>query len=524
MNATAMKTEIASTSSSIAVGRSSLPILSRHGELEMMCDEVDFFVDPTLQAPFCLAGDNSVVFAATLLRNSVAAAVMIRHAVELMRWRSSRDATDDPSWQLARGLLAMRCAAHYLAGLAEVERSEAELSLPAVLVDAYRAVSGDDWSELRAVLGGAPNLVDLAIALEPTSALDRRALLFDPLTRTRAFNIYASLAPLAAPVEHLLATGGDPRIAIDATTGRNGYGSANLPQPGIFAFSSSTASTISPGAYGACEALRIRLMNAAAAATFATAATAALAEIRADLAELLGLSSLPGCEVILTASGTDTELVAVALATAGHADPLTSIVVAPDETGSGIPQAAAGRHFLDRAALASKVVAGSPLSGLDGRQIRISSVDIRDGDGRTRPLSIVDQEVEADVDRAIAAGGRVLLNVLDCSKTGHGAPSIGLVKRLAQRHGNRLTVVVDCCQMRLSATSLRGYVAAGFLVQITGSKFFGGPPFSGALLVPPAVAARAAKGLWLPPGLTAYCARAEWPQAFAATTGRSPIP
>src|SRR5512140_3009025 len=49
---------------------------------------------------------------------------------------------------------------------------------------------------------------------------------------------------------------------------------------------------------------------------------------------------------------------------------------------------------------------------------------------------------------------------------------------------DRVQVVVDACQMRLGRPRLRKYLDRGCMVIVTGSKFFTGPPFSVALLVP----------------------------------------
>ena len=103
------------------------------------------------------------------------------------------------------------------------------------------------------------------------------------------------------------------------------------------------------------------------------------------------------------------------------------------------------------------------------------------------------------------------MHVLAGSKTGLSAPSFEAVQRLHERFGARLDVVVDACQMRLAPERVRAYLEAGCMVLITGSKFFGGPPFSGALLVPAGVAARAPELAPLPPGLAGYFTRPEWP-------------
>jgi hypothetical protein len=79
-------------------------------------------------------------------------------------------------------------------------------------------------------------------------------------------------------------------------------------------------------------------------------------------------------------------------------------------------------------------------------------------------------------------------------------------------HGERLTVLVDACQFRLSPDSLQAYLAQDFMVAITGSKFVGGPAFCGALLLPPGVARRSRR---VPlDALGAYSSRFDWPPGW----------
>jgi hypothetical protein len=52
-------------------------------------------------------------------------------------------------------------------------------------------------------------------------------------------------------------------------------------------------------------------------------------------------------------------------------------------------------------------------------------------------------------------------------------------------------------------------------VLITGSKFFTGPPFSGAVLVPATLSARMAAVPAAAPGLVDYSSRSDWPQGWA---------
>ena len=60
---------------------------------------------------------------------------------------------------------------------------------------------------------------------------------------------------------------------------------------------------------------------------------------------MCGAADLPGVEVVLTPSGTDGEYAALHLARGGSNRALVNIVIAPEETGSGVLAAAQGRHF-----------------------------------------------------------------------------------------------------------------------------------------------------------------------------------
>jgi hypothetical protein len=88
---------------------------------------------------------------------------------------------------------------------------------------------------------------------------------------------------------------------------------------------------------------------------------------------------------------------------------------------------------------------------------------------------------------------------------------------LARRYGPDLAIVIDCCQFRTSAETLARYLDAGWLVLVTGSKFFTGPPFIGAVLVPRAIAEQARQRP-LPRGLVAYATRDDFPAGWRAAT------
>jgi selenocysteine lyase/cysteine desulfurase len=103
---------------------------------------------------------------------------------------------------------------------------------------------------------------------------------------------------------------------------------------------------------------------------------------------------------------------------------------------------------------------------------------------------------------------------MDCSKLGWRTPSEECLDEIARRWPYQVRIVVDACQMRLSRRRLNTYLERGYMVLITGSKFFGGPAFSGALLVPAVLARSIARGRRMAGGLIDYASRSDWPQGL----------
>jgi hypothetical protein len=112
---------------------------------------------------------------------------------------------------------------------------------------------------------------------------------------------------------------------------------------------------------------------------------------------------------------------------------------------------------------------------------------------------------------------------MDSSKLGWRAPSEACLEEISVRWPQQVQVVVDACQMRLGRPRLRKYLDRGYLVIVTGSKFFTGPPFSGALLVP-AVLSKALDAVpGIASGLREYSSRSDWPMQWSALRARFPV-
>jgi hypothetical protein len=309
-----------------------------------------------------------------------------------------------------------------------------------------------------------------------------------------------------------IASGGDDRIWLDPVTRRNRYGVPAAPAPDELWFSSSTASAVSLRGWNAARQALERLAGCEAQP---------VAEWFDDLRRrLLTLYGPPGAEAILAASGTEAELVTLALALGLAEGPLTNIVIAPAETGSGVPAAASGLHFLSRASLGGAVAKAARLSGWEDAAIALQTIEIRTAQGEPRDQAEIDDEAAAKVEQAIAGGDFALLHVLDASKTGRTGVSRGAARRIRRRHPDRVLVVVDACQLRCAAADIRRDLADGLAVMLTGSKFAGGPAFCGALLLPAALVrrlaeARAASTAALAP----YSAALDWPTALRRRFG-----
>ncbi|WP_173805574.1 hypothetical protein [Sphaerotilus uruguayifluvii] len=313
---------------------------------------------------------------------------------------------------------------------------------------------------------------------------------------------------LADATAYWLTQGGDTRLQLDVQ-GTNLYGCPPRPDPGLIALGSSTASVVSARGFEAASRLMLRL------GADPGCWPGEVDRVRAELLALTGADQVTGTQVVLAASGTDLHLIATQILSPadgepGAARPLQALMADPSETGSGVPKALAARHFNTVTAQGAQVAPGLSLPGLEMAPAR--TVALREPDGRPRPVEAIDAEFAAEAERIVRAGGRCLLVMVDVSKTGLVAPSPACALRLRHRWGEQVEVLVDACQFRLAPESVAAFLRQDFLVALTGSKFVGGPAFSGALLLPPAAAARVRRRPLH--RLRSYSARGDWPRSW----------
>ena len=309
---------------------------------------------------------------------------------------------------------------------------------------------------------------------------------------------------IAAPSEYLIAQGGDNRLKIDRVSGLNGYGCSPKPRPWAITFASSTATSISNYAFGEVELVRQRLIEAVCRNNINDQYIFEGENIRSRILDVFELKNIRGAEVVLTTSGTDAELFALFFAICEDDAPVMNILVGPEETGSGIPLAASGRHFAVNTPLGNSVSKGETVEGLATNRVRLVEVPVRNYDGTFLNMHSIDSRVKTLASKAIADGSRVLVHIVESSKTGLSAPSLSAVKDLKNRYSLSLDVLVDACQLRTGKKRLKQYLEAGFMISVTGSKFYTGPPFSGALIVPSDIAYRVKDDSSLPSGFNDY--------------------
>jgi hypothetical protein len=299
----------------------------------------------------------------------------------------------------------------------------------------------------------------------------------------------------------LMATGGDARITIDPASGLNRYFSAPRPRD-VIAYASSTANDVSSPAYAHAERVLAEVGHDPSAEVYA----ARLEALRGRIRRAYRLAD--DVAIVFAPSGTDLEYVALSLVQGRGPCGTNAILLGADEVGSGCIHSAQGLYFAGETALGIAVAPRTPVPGLGGASVALIDVQVRDGHGRVCPSAGIAAQMDRSIAEAAVEGRDSLVHIVHGSKTGLVLPSLDDVDALAKKHGRAATFVVDACQARITSPALAAHLSRGVIVLMTGSKFMGGPPFSGFALVPPALAAAAPA---LPEGFATLFRRAEWP-------------
>jgi len=313
-------------------------------------------------------------------------------------------------------------------------------------------------------------------------------------------------------LRRLLESGGDERSITSPTTGLTKYHTPTVPCEGIHRSCCTSNAPDEESFNRGIDTLRQLLLEAKNMSLQKGHATIysspedlfrkLLCDIRERLRSIFGLS----CEdnISLFPSGTDAELmpsllaVTRALSHKGRGSEVCSVVTAAGEVGSGTLQASMGQDFAKRLPSGNPLPNNSHIFNSEGLgQVPsagfFSGVNLfmRDACGRLLSPEARDARVEEAVAQAAAelgAGGlprygSIVVHMVVGSKTGKCMPSAACLDRMVSRYGKLVVPVVDACQGRMGESDIREHLDKGRVVLCTGSKFFGGPPFSGVCIM-----------------------------------------
>jgi len=485
-------------------------------ELLPLARSVTFKVVSDLEEPFRVPSADLIVVDRRSLRYNSVASLFIRFALELALWQKTIRKDASLGFFVGIGILAGRAARLYWKTLIEGEREVCRQHVPKEFSGFLEMIETWDWQGLveQKPEGSLDNWVKPLLRLQDMDNVCDDV--FSEQVLGEAQRLIRQGICVAAPLDYLLTTGGDDRLKLNSESGLNGYGCSPKPRPWAITFASTTASSISDYAFREAEKLRQRLIEAACQGIFDSRYSSELERIRSEIVTVLDLKHLHGLELILTTSGTDAEFLALFFALCHCEEPVANILVGPEETGSGVSLAASGRHFATDTPLGKPVLRGEAVEGIPTDRVRLLEVPIRNYEGTFLPAETVDSRVRTLVNKSITDGCRVLLHLVDSSKTGIVAPSIERITQLKDRYGSSLDVVVDACQLRTGKKKLQRYLELGFMVMITGSKFYTGPPFSGALIVPSQIADRVDLSRTMPSSFGDYFTCHEFPSSWSS--------
>ena len=449
-------------------------------------------VAPELKASFLLVESGEVLLNPVCAADPAASAVAIRHALELLLLRRLW-----PSLPALASLAATRTAALFarLEGSDKgLSASEPGFAAPDYAALAFDAPIGKGLAQgLRASLAGYQPSDDLKLSPSLYGLIER-------------------IWPLLGPADWLMRADGCRPFDAGLSGSMGGSECSLRPRPLEASFASASGSSISERGFGAAEAMR--QVSLAGILANPSVADGALATVRGVIRTSWGLP--PGAFVALAASSAEAELFAIA-ATQSTPDerPVTVVLTAMAEIDEGVAAAAAGRHPA-AVTIRGTVVEASALVDGYRSDTELEVVELRDGNGAVRAATEVSSECSRIAATAIAAGRHVVLHRLDVSRTGLLAPDTSAISAIQQKYPGRVDVIVDASQARLAPQRVWDYLALGWIVLLSGSKFLTGPAGSAAMLVPETLRDRFARKL--PSGLGAYSGRAEWPPSLVATS------
>jgi len=414
------------------------------------------------------------------------------------------------------GLVDVSALSH---GLQEDSFRDQQARKPTDPSTAARAIrsptKSKDWSSIfggksTGVLGAgrAPSMRTKAVAAgaAPTSDILEKSVIYP---NPEGINTWPT-------PEEVLLMGSDERSELDEH-GRNSYHVGPYQVPGHLVRSSCTCNPLTALGAQAVETWYPVVMSAWPM-EFGNIMENC---VRARLHSMLQLPT--GTGIITAPSGTDIELIPIIIAKSLFPDSenVRMMVSAVNEIGRGVGTAAGG-EFSSNISPASSI-GGSNLTTEDiASMLKTTQLDARDAEGNYIDHSAT---IATELAAGNAANDPVIVHTVFGTKTNYREPfpaGTGCESPEAKNF-----VVADACQCRFSVKELHQLLDQNALVTITGSKAYCGPPFSGAIIIPPALMERLqridAKDVWMPKMLNHYFTRHDFPLSLPAFRMHLPV-
>lgn len=468
-------------------------ILTRFGTIPKI-NGIDIITNSNKSDIFKIVPGESIIIGSDYLEKPVVALIYIRYGIEWQIWykASNKDKNSTALCDIA----ALRVSLIFFNLLPKKDKTK--------LID-------NDFTLINAIKNGLSSDVS---SLKSNTKLLKELQSFHGLTTKDdqfSSNWLPTIEYLARPTEDLLMLGGDLRLNIDENDLLNKYGCRPFPRPAAFTFASSTATSVSNYAFDKAEKARSILINRSLSNTIENATNEYSELLKSNLRNALSIDD--DCDIIFSPSGTDSSLQIAAITQIITTKEITHVLVGSEETGSGVPAALKGLHFEKTTALGIPITKGDQIDGF--RDVEVAPIPFRDENGSLKSSYQIDTEVFDAVSKANKTGRHVVLHAIDQSKLGYQSPSSELIEKINTIENLSLQIIVDGAQLRLDVKDINNYLNKGYILMVTGSKYFTGPPYAGALIVPKQVgdAIESVKAI-LPAGLTEYFNHYDWPASW----------
>ena len=305
---------------------------------------------------------------------------------------------------------------------------------------------------------------------------------------------------LACPTHQLLTTGGDERLRVHwEESDLNRLRVSPRPKTEMVIRSGSTACPPTDEGFERADMLRQGLLESALKGNLPNAFSREMENVRKKIIHLLHLDRMDSPPVVITtSSGTDAEMVIVQLALAlaseatnggdstkyGFPD-ITNIFVSVDDLDQNKLKAGSLRH-IGSLTPSGRIVSREVLEGAPDGKLNLKIYpDYESQNNCLKDLDTLENGLEQLIHKIIIDEGQLaILHLVVSSATGLSFPEPEFLVRLKQQYGKKLIAVADAVQMRCDERHLAAFVESGCCVLLTGSKFMGGPPFCGAVLLP----------------------------------------